>query len=69
MVEGSRHWKGFAKGSLFTAWLVMGVEACGDTSLVFFSAEGCAAWSSCLCHLHPGSWCQGMDASIPALKA
>lgn len=43
MVEGSRHWKDFAKGSLFTAWLVTGVEACGDTSLVFFSAEGCAA--------------------------
>lgn len=36
MLEGSRHWEDFAKGSCLLLSLSRGVETCGDTSLVFF---------------------------------
>lgn len=35
-VGGLKTLGGLSKRQLFTVWLVTGVEACGDTSLVFF---------------------------------
>lgn len=68
MLEGSRHWEDFAKGScllrgLLRVWrLVVTLRWC------FFCRRLC-----CLELLplspSPGTWCQGMDASMPALKA
>lgn len=69
MLEGSRHWEDFAKGSCLLLGLSRGVEACGDTSLVFFCCRRLCCVELLSLSPSPWTWCQGMDASIPALKA